>query len=322
MAASKAKWLWTNEMVKHLIDCVKEYKSTCEFNSIDFNSDKVKLYDEVRKAMALLYEESDFGPKEVSAPQKPVKEMNDDEYKVYKSVADKEKQIIKNGYKRIKEKLKSIRQDYSKAVISGTRSGSGKIVSQHFDELASIWGGSPATEPLSFGIDSSEILTASLPDEANDQEENDCSLDSSLDSSRASTPFQPTKDDFENGGGNESECSEAGPSVETNKKRKRKIGAVSDIPKLIDCKRKQLEKRLTSAQRDQKLLEAAKEDTLMRKEMMDCFKETSKSTAQAIVNVGYYERTGTRYYSGHSPASTCSDQATTADVSLSVSTIL
>ena len=80
MAASKAKWLWTNEMVKNLIDCVKEYKSICEFNSVDFNSDKVKLYDEVRKAMALLYEESDFGPKEVSAPQKPVKEMNEDEY--------------------------------------------------------------------------------------------------------------------------------------------------------------------------------------------------------------------------------------------------
>ena len=60
-------------MVKHLIDCVKECKSICEFNSVDFNSDKLKLYDEVRKAMTLLYEERDFGLKEVSAPQKPVK---------------------------------------------------------------------------------------------------------------------------------------------------------------------------------------------------------------------------------------------------------
>ena len=216
MVASKAKWLWTNEMVKHLIDCVKEYKSTCEFNSVDFNSNKVKLY-EARKTMALLYEESDFGPKEVSAPQKPVKEANKDEYKANKSIADKEKQMIKNGYKQIKEKLKRIRQDYSKAIISGTRRGRGKIVLQHFDKLASIWGGSPATEALSFGIDSSEILTASLPDKANDQEENDCSLNSSLDSSQASTPFQPTKYDCENGGGSESECSEAGSSVETKK---------------------------------------------------------------------------------------------------------
>ena len=49
-------------MVKSLIDCEKEFKSTCEFNSVDFNGDKVKLYEEVRKAMALFYEESDFGP--------------------------------------------------------------------------------------------------------------------------------------------------------------------------------------------------------------------------------------------------------------------
>ena len=56
----------------------------------------------------------------------------------------------------------------------------------------------------------------------------------------------------------------------------------------------------------------------MCKEMMDCFKETSKSTAQAIVNVRYYERTRARYYSGHYPASTWSDRATAAGVSLSV----
>ena len=55
---------------------------------------------------------------------------------------------------------------------------------------------------------------ALLPDEANDQEQNDCSLDSSLDSSWVSTPFWPTKD--------ESECSEAGSSVET-KIRKEKL---------------------------------------------------------------------------------------------------
>ena len=51
--AAQGKWSWTIEMVKTLIDYVKEFKSTCKFNSIDFNSDKVRLYEEVRKAMAL-----------------------------------------------------------------------------------------------------------------------------------------------------------------------------------------------------------------------------------------------------------------------------
>ena len=63
---------------------------------------------------------------------------------------------------------------------------------------------------------------------------------------------------------------------------KRKAEAVSNVPKLIDNKRKHLEKRLTAAQRDQKLLEAAKEDACLGKEMMDCFRESTSNTAKAI----------------------------------------
>jgi len=40
-------------MVRSLIECVKDFKSSCEFN--DFNSDKVRLYEEVRKATTLHY---------------------------------------------------------------------------------------------------------------------------------------------------------------------------------------------------------------------------------------------------------------------------
>ena len=270
-------------------------KSACEFNSIDFNSDKVRLYEEVRKAMALVYEESDFGPNEVCAPSKPVKEMTEDEYKVYKNILDKDKSMIKLGYNRIKEKLKSIRQDYSKAVVSGTRSGSGKIVLQYFDELASIWGGSPATEPLSFGIDSTAISDI-LPDQEEEdhfeESSSNRSLCSSRSTSRASTPCFVSDDCNQPEGGqsqrsecNESGCSESESLKEKDKRGKRKSIPASDVPKLIDNKRKHLEKRLTSAQRDQKLLEAAKEDTFMRREMMDCFKESSRSTAQATENM-------------------------------------
>ena len=83
----------------------------------------------------------------------------------------------------------------------------------------------------------------------------------------------------------QSEFSKAEPSKEGKAKGvKRKTAAVSEVPILIDNKHKQLEKRLTSPQRYQKLLEAAKEDTLM-KEMMDYFKESSRSTAHAIENM-------------------------------------
>ena len=87
---------------------------------------------------------------------------------------------------------------------------------------------------------------------------------------------------------NESTCTKSESLKEKEKRGKRKSILASDVPldvpKLIDNKRKHLEKRLTSAQRDQKLLEAAKEDTFMRGEM-DCFKESSRSTAQGTENM-------------------------------------
>jgi seryl-tRNA synthetase len=68
----------------------------------------------------------------------------------------------------------------------------------------------------------------------------------------------------------------------TNKKRKL---AVANVPRLIDNKRKSLDKRLSAAQKDQKLVEAAKEDTAMRKDMLECFRDSSRSTAQAMENI-------------------------------------
>lgn len=73
---------------------------------------------------------------------------------------------------------------------------------------------------------------------------------------------------------------------ETSKmNKKRKLDMTSNVPKLIDNKRKNLEKRLSAAQRDQKLLEAAKQDTEMRKDMLQCFKDSSSTTAHAIENM-------------------------------------
>lgn len=261
------KWSWSQDMVECLIKSLKEYKRTCEFNAVDFNSDKVQLYEGIRKAMARINDETDFSPMNAFTPNKTIKDMTKDEYKVYKEMLDKHKSLTKLGYNRIKEKLKSIRQDYSKAVVSGTRSGSGKVVLQYFDDLASIWGGSPATEPLPFGVESASTTNSSDSSNVDDIEE-------------ATTPSSPSsiQDDVEN-------IEDSHESSGNEKKGKRKATTVSNAPKLIDNKRKHLEKRLTSAQRDQKLLESAREDTLMRKEMMDSFKESSRSTAIAIQNM-------------------------------------
>ena len=122
----RKKWSWYLTMIETLINGLKEYKSVCEFNCIDFNVDKVKLYEEVRTIVASIHP-SDFGAVEAIKPGKPVKVMTKVEYENYKSMYNDDLKEIKIGYKRIKEKIKSFRQDYSKAVTCG-RSGSGKIV--------------------------------------------------------------------------------------------------------------------------------------------------------------------------------------------------
>ena len=64
---------------------------------------------------------------------------------------------ISKAYDRIKSKVKGIRQDYRTAVNKGTRSGSGKIVKEHFDILCEILGGSPATTMLAEGVDGDSL---------------------------------------------------------------------------------------------------------------------------------------------------------------------
>ena len=63
------------------------------------------------------------------------------------------------------DKIKEIHQKFSKAVISGSRQGSGKLVFEHYDQLVSIWGGSAHVEPLSFGINGGESLSSSDDDD-------------------------------------------------------------------------------------------------------------------------------------------------------------
>ena len=83
-----------------------------EFDNKDFKADKVKLYEEVRKLMAKIYEETSilFGL-------------------VYAAIAPPEQNkldnsFIKREYTRIQEKVKSIRQTFTQAVSEGRRSGS------------------------------------------------------------------------------------------------------------------------------------------------------------------------------------------------------
>ena len=160
MATSRFRW--EESKIENLIKCLLEYKTCMAFKNCDWNADKVKLYENVKKSLAKIYadEPEQFGPVSLSTnPHAGIDDddVNDVDLKEHQIKIKTEKELIKRGYTRVQEKVKVLRQKFSEAVTTGRRSGSGQIVMEHYDDLVKLWGGSPASEPLSYGCSTSEV---------------------------------------------------------------------------------------------------------------------------------------------------------------------
>ncbi|XP_046843506.1 uncharacterized protein LOC124437579 [Xenia sp. Carnegie-2017] len=257
-----------DDKMENLIRCLANYKSQMEFQNMDFYADKVRLYEAIRVEMAKIYADdpTQFGPPSVTTH--PIFGLKDDvlseeqkEKKTLRVAQDHDKKLVKKGYQRVHEKLKEIRHNFSVAVTSGRRSGSGKIVLQFYDELVKIWGGSPATEPLKCGTFTEEVNAT------NAKEQDDVIFPTSL------SPSESLND--ENNDVSLDDCLDLDSGT-----RKRK--AMAMVPRLIDNKRKHLERQLSAAQRDQLLLKEAKEDAQFRKDMTDAIKQSDVTFATAM----------------------------------------
>ena len=262
---TKHYFRWSPGMIENLIDCLSSYKSIMEYRSLDFDADKPAQYKHLRKEMAKLYADEDeslFGPVSQDLPlsDNEFDEMSDEEKAQVKKERDRVKSCITKGYNRIVEKVKEIRQSFSKAVVSGTRSGCGKIVFEFYEKLVTIWGGSANTEPLSFGISSETLNNKSgRPQDELSENEND------------------DFDDVENSG---------------SQAQKRK-STENAVPLLVDNKRKHLEKNLSAAERDKILINEAKEDkdarnnfTAAMKESNECFLKAMECMSKSVSEVG------------------------------------
>ncbi|XP_068754338.1 uncharacterized protein [Montipora capricornis] len=197
------------------------------------------MYAEIRRCMAVDFPE-DSDPEIVQEPRKELRDMKSEECEFYRKELEEQERQIRNGYQRIKQKVKSVRQDYRSAVNKGTRSGSGKVVQNNSALLTEIWKGSPSTTSLLFGIDGEVALPSGTNSNLKDEgsvESSPCAADTSTNSSEAAA---------------------------TGSKGKHTIN-VSNIPKLVDSKRRHMEKSLSEAQRDQLLMPTAKEDLLIKK---------------------------------------------------------
>ena len=106
--------------------------------------EKQKLQKEMKKK----YEGFDL----VEIPASPRADLSIQEMKEYEGKIKLENKLIDLVCNRFLQKVKIIRQGLSTAFLSGTRSGSHKMVYRHFEVMKLIWGGSPNVEPVSFGI--------------------------------------------------------------------------------------------------------------------------------------------------------------------------
>ena len=257
-------------MISRLVSALQEYKSKMEYRNMDFDADKPAQYKYLRTEMAKFHSDNlqeihFFGPVDKSQPSKAFESLSPEEQGEFRKIQQTENKLINKGYNRVLEKVKETRQNFSKAVVSGKRSGSGKVVYEFYDQLDAIWGGNSNVEKLSCGINTESIAANNSIDQAHLLYEGE-DADQEEESSEVS--------------GISAEFITGFPG------RKRKAPAnENSVPKLVDNKRKHLEKNLSSSQRDQLLINEAKEDKILRRNLCETMKQSNENFSKAIENM-------------------------------------
>ena len=109
-------------MIEKLLESVKEFKAQKKYEGVDWESVKDK-YENIRSLFI-----------------KKRRDENDNET----FTRDK-----------ISSKIKAMRGNYRKAVNTGRQSGGGRAVATFYELCQEIWAGSPATESIASGVESS-----------------------------------------------------------------------------------------------------------------------------------------------------------------------
>ena len=117
-------------------------KTDYEFRRLDFESDLVKLYCNVRAQMGEIYGKNDFGPVEGTSMRDC---MTTEDIAKHKLIVSEEKKLIKQGYFHIKENIRNVRQEYQNAAVESRRSESAKFIHDYWDLLKEVWSDLRAT---------------------------------------------------------------------------------------------------------------------------------------------------------------------------------
>ena len=294
LVGGKKRFRWDKDnKIDNLIRCLANYKSQMEFKNSDFEADRVKQYECVRVSLANIYvdDPSFFGPPSVvksplflKSDESLSAEQKREKQQLLKQQQEERNQI-KKGYQRVQEKIKEIRQNFSTAVTLGRRSGSGKVVLDFYDELVRIWGGSASVQPLSCGTSSEQVNSinpsvTTVPDDLN-EDVGQSDLNSSLNSTIHSSSLHSDEEIIP---GCEQEIIESNArEAGLPDSRKRKVE--STVPKLIDNKRKNMERQLSAAQRDQLLLQESREDSQFKRDIAEAMRQSNQTFSNCMQNM-------------------------------------
>ena len=100
-----------------------------------------------------------FGNVKAAALPEDFQSLDTGENAFAKAAVKDSKAEINKGTKRIIENGKEMCQNFSKTIIKGNKSGSGKLVFEFYEKFVEIWGESPTVSKLTFGTSTRMLLT-------------------------------------------------------------------------------------------------------------------------------------------------------------------
>ena len=104
--------------------------------NLDFNSDKPMQNKELQKKVTSIYENQDqslFGMVKAEVLPEDFENLDIKEKVLAKAAGKDSEGHIHKGNERIIEKVKEIRQNFSKTIIKGSRSRNGKLVFEFYE---------------------------------------------------------------------------------------------------------------------------------------------------------------------------------------------
>ena len=249
---TNVRWKWDNTKTERILEVFKAYKRQKLGEGVEWDSDKVVLFEHARSALAEQWPE-DFGKSEPSTPEKPVEEMSKEEYQKHVENLKAEKELIALGYRRVSNRFKTMKKNYTQDCQNDLRSGSGQLTAQFWHSCHELWGGSAATKPLDFGESSMSLCEEQLTPHDEGSEDTESSVSFIPDLAEESTS-----------------------ATEGSEKR------VKSTKTFVDCKRKKLQKQLTKEGKQDLVLLNSQKQMELQQSMLEAMQKREEGLDTAL----------------------------------------